>query len=342
MDHHLNENEPRPFAALGDANRVCRHTESQDIAPSNVSKILSRVSTTTSECAHNIGQMDGVCSTENTVGLIADFVQEQGGARKEKKSADIIHKAAELLKCPAESCILTHPLFRQYLQVEQPRSLTLVDRELEQRFKSRGPRDNRDLLDNANIDGTLRQWAQEFSDFFNCPFAMIDFEETHSPLASISMAGVYNGTEPQSLGVPRAIRRPCKTFACVVNTDRSTGRGKHWVVVFVDMRDRALWTVEYFNSSGNPPPKTIVRWMESTAKELRKLRTKKDGLLDPFNSVTALPVTRILHQHSRTECGPYTLFYIRMRLEGESYTFFSEDRVPDEAMGAFRQHLFRK
>ena len=52
-------------------------------------------------------------------------------------------------------------------------------------------------------------------------------------------------------------------------------------------------------------------------------------------------MTDMDHQESRTECGLYALFYIRRRLEGTPLSFFEERPVPDEAMTAFRQHVFR-
>lgn len=211
-------------------------------------------------------------------------------------------------------------------------------------FKPQGPRDTTELLSNEHIDEILEVWAGRYPDFFCCPFSMMDFEHRPSEFARVNLASVYRGRAPQWVreeGRSRRAYRPCRTFACVLNTDVSTGRGKHWVAVFADMRSREAsepWTVEYFNSAGNPPSPQVTRWMERAAEELRALRNGEG----PPGPVHTVPVTRVTHQRSRTECGPYTLFYVRSRLEATPYKAFATGgRISDEKMEAFRAHLFR-
>ena len=54
-------------------------------------------------------------------------------------------------------------------------------------------------------------------------------------------------------------------------------------------------------------------------------------------------VTSVAHQRSQTECGPYSLYYIRRRLEGAPVETFTDPkvRISDEAMEEFRRYLFR-
>jgi hypothetical protein len=294
-----------------------------------VKKQLNLVSTTTSECAEHI--KSPVCSGKTTLKALSKFINTN-----DTNDEAIVKKAANILDCKSESCVVSHPTFRQYLS---PTETTLIRRELETNFKARGPRDNNALLSNNNIDEILQQWAIIFTDFFNCPFAMMDFFETQDRLANISLPDVYLGNEKQNLGpLGGIIRRPCKTFACVLNTDISSGSGKHWVVVFVDMRNDD-WSIEYFNSAGNPPPKAVDKWMANTEKDLQEFRNS--GNVSKGN-VFSVAVTDKIHQQSRTECGPYTLFYIRTRLEGEPFKTFFSEKITDNVMLAFREHLFRK
>jgi hypothetical protein len=203
---------------------------------------------------------------------------------------------------------------------------------LERSFKAAGPRDSLALLSNFNIDETLQRWARIYPRFFPCPFAMIDFDRNGDLFGTVDLPAVLAGRVAADLGPAHGkVRRPCDTFGCVVNTDPSHLGGHHWFAMFVDCRAEP-WTVEYFNSVGSPPPKPIVGWQERTRAALAALGKQ----------VRAVIATDLDHQDSQTECGLYSLYYIRRRLEGVPHTFFATERIPDAAMTEFRKHIFRQ
>lgn len=260
-------------------------------------------------------------------------------------AAAAVRKAAAALKCDSESCVLVS------LARARAVSDAEVRREFAHNFKPVGPRLGRALLSNSNIDNTLKRWADEFPDFCPCPFAMADFETNGDAFASADPARLR--TEGEAKG------EPCRTFACVHNTDVSTGGGKHWVAVFVDMRadpaGKDPWSVEYFNSAGHPPARPVVRWMERTRAQLEAARrqmadasrapaARDAGARDASTPLAvSRAVTSVAHQRSQTECGPYSLYYIRRRLEGAPVETFTDPkvRISDEAMEEFRRYLFR-
>lgn len=262
---------------------------------------LDQVSTSEAPCAEHTGRV-GVCSGEPVLRALAEFSGAAGPAPA------VVAAAAEQLGCDSELCVVSHPAFRKFLG-KDPALL----RGALQDFKPAGPRDSTALLSNVEIDSVLAQWVRVFPGFCHCPFAMMDFEATGGPFAEADLA---------ALG--------CSTFACVLNTDVSSGPGKHWVVVFADLRSEPA-TVEYFNSAGNPPPLAVTRWMERAAARLRAAGRE----------ARTVAVTSTVHQRSRTECGLYVVFYVRARLEGVPFGYFFDSVVPDDAMTAFRRHLFR-
>lgn len=254
----------------------------------------------------------------------------------------IISIAAEILGCSSEACVVAHPALRSHVASGKGRKAArALELELEARFKPLGPRDSTQLLSNFNIDGVLQRWAAaEFPRFFNFDFNMMDFERTGGSLATTDVARILEGEAAQIVHGGEAVRRPCDTFACVLNTDVSSGRGKHWVAVFGDCRGRNAWSVEYFNSAGNPPPGPVARWLEETTARLtahRAARPRSSGV-GPVNVVA---LTNVRHQNSQTECGLYALFFIRRRLEGAPHSEFTGARISDAAMTEFRKHLFR-
>jgi hypothetical protein len=236
------------------------------------------------------------------------------------------------------------------------------------KLKPRGPLNSTDLLSNFDIDAVLSRWAAEFRGFYNCEYSMIDFYKVNNKFATLQMPRVMAGLESLNVGPhSQNVKRPADCFGCVLNTDVSSGPGKHWVAVFVDCRPSLgnPWTVEYFNSTGNAPCKDVIKWMEETRTALESYRklccvsgTASDAVhsgvpdsitgskIDPntadLRKVIAVPVSSISHQKSQTECGLYSLYFIRKRLVGTPYTFFQDYKIPDRQMIEFRKYVFRQ
>jgi len=278
----------------------------------------------------------GVCSTRRTLAQIASFLKAEGRAAVSKPAAApaaVVKAAAAELDCGTEACVVRHPRLASYIaRTAGPAAAATHAAAVEAQLKPAGPRNSDALLSNFDIDGVLARWAAEFPSFFNCPYAMMDFETEPYLFGRLSLAEVAAGAVPQAVFAPGAsrqaapARRPCDTFACVLNTDTSAGAGKHWVCVFADLRGER-WAVEYFNSAGNPPPRPVARWMEEQAARAGR-------------PVDTFAVTDVAHQRSDTECGVYALFYVRARLEGTPAGRFGGAPVPDSEMLAFRKHLF--
>jgi hypothetical protein len=327
---------------------------------------ITRLSTDMGECSEVVGRRPGEpCSSARVAAAVKKFVaagaivpselDKNGTAASAAPptlptaasgEAAAFRAAAQVLGCTSESCVVSHPTFRRFVGddgagLAEVGGVNVLDVEIARRFKTKGPRDSTQLLSNFNIDGVLQEWAAAHKDFYNFSFNMMDFERSGGSLARTDAASILEGRAPQNLGnMGGTVRRPCTTFACVLNTDVSTGRGKHWVAVFGDCRGGGDWTVEYFNSAGNPPPAPVTRWLEETASRLSTHRSSHprrygSGAVDPVT------LSDVRHQNSQTECGLYALFYIRRRLEGAPLSEFRETRIPDVSMTAFRKHVFR-
>jgi len=325
-------------------------------------KALAGLTTTTDECAEDVDHDPGTpCATKKILKAVVEFAAASAAPAVGRADAaedpapdllptaatpeaEAVRAAAAVLGCTSESCVVAHPVLRQFVVERKLMPARALEAELDLRFKAPGPRDSLALLSNYNLDETLQRWARVFPEFFPCPFAMMDFDSNGDYLADADLPAILEGRADAELGpgVGR-VRRRFSCFGCIVNTDSSRGPGKHWVAVFVDCRPPPgePWTVEYFNSAGRPPPKPMLGWMERTRARLAEYRAVSTRLGQPDCDVVSVPVTDMDHQESQTECGLYALFYVRRRLEGTPYTFFEQQLVPDAAMTAFRQHVFR-
>ena len=255
------------------------------------------------------------------------------------KEAKIMRKAAVALGCDSELCVLTSS------EVKSAIGSDVINKEIAVKFKETGPRNGNEWLSNINIDKTLQKWAVEFDDLYVYSFCMSDFYKTKGSLAVIKICDILDGKVPQKTAAGM-VTRPCKRMCCVLNTDVSTGRGIHWVCIFVDTTRNPI-SIEYFNSAGNPPFLNATKWMEQTRAELLKCQPHgEDPAASAHSSlqrkqVETLSVTSVPHQESDSECGVYCLFYIRKRLEGTPYSYFMDKRIPDSEMTEFRKYLFR-
>jgi hypothetical protein len=269
----------------------------------------------------------GVCSSDETVKKIASVFD----VSKENSPKEILEAAKKETSCSNEICVLRS---KKVIEKVGDHKIT---KEIASNFKLNGPVDIT-LLSNINIDDAiLNQWMDAFPDFFNMGFTMSDFDlkqirhddvfniknlepdRTGNGLGSVSIVNILNPTSK------------FKTAASVLNTDVHSGAGKHWMAMFIDARKKEI-TIEFFNSSGNVPQINFKSWMSAAATLLTSSF--------PGKTVKEVIVTRMMHQHSQTECGVYALFYIWARLNGIPYESFKNSRVPDELMLEFRQHLF--
>lgn len=268
-----------------------------------------------SSCA--VGINGPVCTDTSHVAKIGQSL----GIRHKDPGA-IMSAAQEKLGCTDEKCVVHRS--------ERVLGPQVVQGIIESRFKPKGPTDNA-LLSNVNIDAVMKQWLTNYPGFFPFNFNMrnyasysfIDGRVLDKPdtLATIQFEDLYTGH----------FGKKYDRCGCVINTDVYQGSGKHWMALFADATG-PVWTVEFFNSSGNSPSPEYVRWLEKTKLQMEKLSGGKP--------VSIKNVSAIRHQNSKSECGVYSLFYIYARLNKVPVDFFLKEKIPDKWMFCFRQHLF--
>lgn len=310
-----------------------------------------KTSTDEGDCAQRRARGEP-CASDGTLGGLVLFLglvsndtsPDKLKAKVERAPAavkkDVIRQAEKKMKCEGEACVIekaADKLPGEAAAAAQNDLLTAI--------KPRGPRDTTELTDNFQLDGVLFRWASDakLAGFCPYPFAMMDqvgsrdHALSHTPVSQV----LTGGRQPPLLYGPHAAAaprpNPCSTMghramycAAILNTDVSTGRGKHWVCIFADARTEPA-TIEYFDSAGNPPPPEVTGWLTAT----------RDGLAAAGVTAHIVIPGRIRHQRSRTECGLYALYYIRRRCEGAPPGEFAKTRVTDEAMTKFRKHVFR-
>ena len=239
--------------------------------------------------------------------------------------AKSVADAKSALGCMTEECVLR--------KLEPKLGAQLVSAEIRNNFKHKGPTDN-SLLSNVHIDNVMQWMGRRWPDFYPYNFNManyIDYSyvngrviDSPDTLATIPVLKLLNGAHNGN---------KYRTAGCIINGDKYQGPGTHWMALFVDARglDGTDVTLEFFNSSAGAPAACWTNWLVKNKAELEAAgRTVKIARVD-----------EIRHQHSMTECGVYSLFYVYSRLMGVEPSYFRANPVPDQIMFEFRQHMFK-
>lgn len=283
-----------------------------------------------SEC---VLEYQKICSSPNEIGIMQDFLQSYYNEGNKINDADnlktiensareIIDHVKKVLKVDSESAIWEHKVFKEFVGSNKANNI------LKKLFKPEGPSNSNALLNNFNIDDTLEQWSINGNELFNkkvyhVPFQMIDFAKTRKELSYLNIANL--------------LKEKYSCFVVVLNTDVSSGGGKHWFCMYGDLEHKGTEkdpiNIEYFNSSGNRPPTEVDVWAQKTMHDLLK-----DHKIY-CNFITSAP-KRL--QYSMTECGVWSLMYIKSRLKGHAPDWFYKVKADDVDMLDLRKHLFRK
>lgn len=272
------------------------------------------------DCALSEGRK--TCSLNREKRILMDFMKKRGKVMKDVSIEDIVDIVKDELSVETEKEIYSHHEFKKTMGSD------LSNKILKTIFKLEGPADTVELLSNFDIDNTLEQWMELAPELYNkkcyhIPYKMIDFKHT--------------GKELYYLDIKELMDNEYCCFYCVLNTDVSSGRGKHWFCVFGDLEHEGTEEdpviIEYFNSSGFPPRKEIVDWFNHIEAEM----FKGHRLV-----VERKIVVQNRLQYSKTECGVWSIAYILNRLRGRPHNWFEKKNINDEDMYECRNYIFTR
>ena len=275
------------------------------------------------KCAIDIKGKKTVCSKPENINMLKNYLHSTGltcnclGSLSDDQIIKILKKK---FKLNHEYEIYEKPEIKKALGNISKTILTDL-------FVNKGPNNSTDLLSNFDIDNLCKNWMENSEQFnkkyYHIPFQMIDFAEFKNSL--------------RDLDINNLIKNKYDCFSCVLNTDKSSGRGKHWFCIYGDLSvenkqgDRCV-TIEHFNSSGMPMRIPVLKWLERTICDL-KLK-KIDAKYKYVNRNHQL-------QYSDTECGVWSLIYILSRLFNKSNNWMIKDNIKDSEITKYRDYIFR-
>lgn len=203
--------------------------------------------------------------------------------------------------CKTESCWIDA---KEVMQKIQKRSPKLYENLNEDVFLPKGTKEKLGWLSTTEIDNVMKQCEKAFPNFKYSGCVPSDHY-------------ILNPDEIPDLNA--LLRKGLKYSAIVFNLDESDQPGSHWITVFFDWSHQ---TIEHFDSTGEPPIENIRKFIDSFH--------PKKKLINKFP-----------HQKGNSECGVFSLFYVKRRLEGLTFSDFQVSRIPDSEMENYRKFFFR-
>lgn len=184
-------------------------------------------------------------------------------------------------------------------------------------FRPDGPQGKYEWLSTIDINQVLYQYEVKYSDFKFLGAVPIDFMELDNYIFK-----KLNFEELENEGIKRT--------GVIFNTDKSTGSGKHWISLFIDLDKGQIY---FSDSVGTRPPKEVNEFMKIVEKYLSDVKKKKD--LD-------IRYNKMQHQNGNSECGVYSINWILRLLKGKTFDHLTQKRLTDEQVNKCRVKYFGK
>jgi hypothetical protein len=176
-------------------------------------------------------------------------------------------------------------------------------------------------LSNLDLIKVLTQYEDAYPCFKFIPPAPIDFDKKSgntcvTPVLCNFNLDVYISSGYTKIGI-------------IFNTDSHTKSGSHWISLFINIPKQLIF---FFDSAGDPCPPEIRNLVSRIIEQ-----GKHSGILFEFDQNHPM-----IHQHSTTECGIYSLYFIIHMLNDDITTHhIKHTRITDKEMVRLRDVYFR-
>jgi len=232
-----------------------------------------------------------------------------------KKNITTIRDLIDKTGCNSAACLTTE------LNLDKKWSRTI-----RMNTKPQGDINGNTWLDSGQITHILDNFKTQTNEkFFNMGFGTVDFIKPTCDYKEFNKL--------KNVTLNELIKNGYSTAGAVINTDECNGRGIHWFVVFIDLRNEDEIRLEYYNSVNSEMPVNICEFFKKLRSEYEKSNTK----IRPVKICSMLPRN---HQKENSECGVYSLYYIRSRLDGISGDDIIKSELSDDVVHEFRSVIF--
>lgn len=184
-------------------------------------------------------------------------------------------------------------------------------------FRPDGPEGKWEWLNTLNINDVMIQSEKIYNDFKFLGTVPIDFDK-------FEKFGFVN------LNYNKLLESGKSKIGAVFNLDKHNEPGSHWVSMYADLKKGE---VLFFDSYGVRPDKRIRTFMRRVENYCSRGLGIKNVVADH---------NKVRHQYGNSECGVYSMNFIKRMLKGESFENICNSKIPDEKINKCRNVYFNK
>jgi len=183
-------------------------------------------------------------------------------------------------------------------------------------------------LNNFNIDDVMQQYEEKHPSFNFIGVFPMDF-------AAKDGLGRCISEEMCKLDVRKLMKSGIMQMGAVLNLDKHTESGSHWVAVYANFDpNKPNYGIYYYDSNGIGPTKEVLAFKNNIKKQM--------DAMDP-NAVKKFQMdhNKRRHQYGNSECGMFCMYFIERCLQGMSFKTIESSKVYDKAVHKLRNAYFR-
>jgi hypothetical protein len=183
-------------------------------------------------------------------------------------------------------------------------------------FRPDGPEGKFEWLNTLNIDDVMEQSEKTCKDFKFLGTVPIDFDK-------------FDRFKIRNLNYNQLVSEGKTKLGVVFNLDEHDQSGSHWVAMYSNLKKGEIY---FFDSYGTRPERRIRALMRRLAKFCKDELKLKHIIVD-YNKVR--------HQYKNSECGVYSINFIKRMLRGDSFETICNSKIPDDKINRCRNVYFR-
>lgn len=178
-------------------------------------------------------------------------------------------------------------------------------------------------LSNFDIDSVMEQYEMDNQDFKYLGTTPVDYDyildENTNTCVEDKMC---------KFNLKKLLSQGKRRFATVINLDKHTLGGSHWVSLFIDVDKRIIM---FFDSASGSVPKNISKFVNDV-----KEQGKKQNI--DFEYI----VNKKIHQNGESECGIYSIHFIIEMLKSPENAIktFLYGNISDKEVQKYRKKYF--
>ena len=213
--------------------------------------------------------------------------------------------------------------------VRQMTKNTKLEQELLDAFAPESPKEWKknpnEWLSSIDILQVMNQYEKKYKCFDFLGPSPIDYD-THK------LYGECVWNELCHFELSQHLHKGHNKIGVIFNLDPHYKGGSHWVSLFINIKDKAIF---FFDSTGQPIPPQIEKFVNTVIEQGKKL---SEPIYFKFDQ--NYPVE---HQYGNTECGIYSIFFITYMLEDKITGHYLKNHIlKDKYMENFRKIYYNE